>query len=385
MQRTFAGNIYQPIKITVAGCMAVILAELSYVPTQAHCTPLQIGVDNNRLVLTGLAADPNGYAPWIYTDPSEDCGLVPAPNDRLITDIPGMVITGVAIDSGLYLQPLSRTVITNGIAVTRILWYWDSVSERVTQAPTDEPLLLRSQNGFGAISLPNGNLPEPQPLQLAAPTSLDLGQHRHLLRYQFDNSPELFPGAFGFFAQLTSPNYAASDPLLIMINTTLSAEKLALATQDINSIPLVGDFDGTGQYDCEDANLLSSAIVTHDDSGQFDLNADGVLTTSDLDTWLSLAGAALSPDGTPLLRGDANLDGFVDDIDFAIWNMHKYTSGALWCQGDFNADGAIDARDFAWWNSNRSSADSMQLTVPEPRGALLAAITLLIMTVSRRP
>jgi hypothetical protein len=59
--------------------------------------------------------------------------------------------------------------------------------------------------------------------------------------------------------------------------------------------------------------------------------------------------------------GDANLDGFVDGLDFIIWNDHKFTAEAAWCAGDFNADGFVDGQDFIVWNANKfTSADGMR-------------------------
>ena len=46
-------------------------------------------------------------------------------------------------------------------------------------------------------------------------------------------------------------------------------------------------------------------------------------------------------------------DGFVDGLDFIIWNANKFTESSKWCEGDFNADGLIDGLDFIIWNANK--------------------------------
>jgi hypothetical protein len=65
--------------------------------------------------------------------------------------------------------------------------------------------------------------------------------------------------------------------------------------------------------------------------------------------------------------GDANLDGLVDQVDYAIWDTNKFTFGTTWGTADFNGDGATDVSDFNLWNANRSSLQNA-MSVPEPAG-----------------
>ena len=61
---------------------------------------------------------------------------------------------------------------------------------------------------------------------------------------------------------------------------------------------------------------------------------------------------------------DANLDGFVDGLDFIEWNANKFTPVAEWCAGDFNADGFVDGLDFIIWNANKfQSSDAATQTI----------------------
>lgn len=59
----------------------------------------------------------------------------------------------------------------------------------------------------------------------------------------------------------------------------------------------------------------------------------------------------------PPTPGDANLDGFVDDIDYAIWaeNYEPGVGGKTWGQGDFNGDGVVDGADYTIWAANYQS------------------------------
>ena len=51
------------------------------------------------------------------------------------------------------------------------------------------------------------------------------------------------------------------------------------------------------------------------------------------------------------LLGDANLDGKVNSIDFAILSSH-YNQAGVWDEGDFNGDGKVNSVDFALLSNN---------------------------------
>ncbi len=106
----------------------------------------------------------------------------------------------------------------------------------------------------------------------------------------------------------------------------------------------------------------------------FDLTGDGLVTRADINDpnsgWLRLAGDENIGPGCAYRDGDANLDGFVDVSDFAIWNGNKFTVSGLWSLGDFNADGFTDVPDFGVWNGNKFTA-SDAAAVPEPGSLLL--------------
>jgi hypothetical protein len=126
-----------------------------------------------------------------------------------------------------------------------------------------------------------------------------------------------------------------------------------------------GDFDGNGQYTCNDVNLLSAEIAAGNFSTLFDLNVDGLLDAADLAAWLAVAGAANLPSGNAYLPADLNLDGVVDGQDFVRWNDNRFTDNSAFCSGDFNVDGSIDGQDFIIWNAHKfTSADNVQ-AVPE--------------------
>ena len=126
----------------------------------------------------------------------------------------------------------------------------------------------------------------------------------------------------------------------------------------VNDDDLVGDLDFDDDLDLADIDALVFSLVNAPPPDEFffyDLNRDGLLNQTDVDRWLALAGAANLPSEEPYRRGDANLDGAVDAVDYDILNDHLFSSAPFWSQGDFNADGVIDGSDFNVWNDNKFS------------------------------
>ncbi len=135
-------------------------------------------------------------------------------------------------------------------------------------------------------------------------------------------------------------------------------------------VPVVtGDFDGDGNWNCQDIDLLVAFLAGGGMDLGFDLNNDGSIDLLDRDAWLQVA-ASQNGLTASYLVGDANLDGVVDTSDFNVWNVHKFTASAAWCSGDFNADGLVDTSDFNLWNINKysqagsSSAATAGVTTP---------------------
>ena len=145
-----------------------------------------------------------------------------------------------------------------------------------------------------------------------------------------------------------------------------------------------GDFNGDGDYACDDVDSLVMAIAAGGNDPNFDLTGDGLVNFGDLEAWLAEAGAAELPSGNPYLPADANLDGTVDAVDFTVWNDNKFMPSDGFCSGDFNADGVTDAIDFTIWNDNKfTTADGVQ-AVPEPASAVMWIVAMIGLAVARR-
>ncbi len=177
----------------------------------------------------------------------------------------------------------------------------------------------------------------------------------------------------------TSPVLGAADPASTMgvdqrgyLRPGGNASRDMGAVERDGSAPTLNlDFNHDLAYNCDDMNLLESAIDAGMPIATFDVNQDGMLTSADVTAWLIDAGALRFGTGRRFLPGDANLNGSVDGSDFGIWNANKFTPASFWCLGDFTQTGGVDGSDFGVWNANKfTSSDAGR---PAGSGVDLAA------------
>ena len=127
----------------------------------------------------------------------------------------------------------------------------------------------------------------------------------------------------------------------------------AVAGDTVNRGQLLaaGDFDGNGALTATDIDAMYSQLNSNFFDPRFDLVADGVIDVLDLEDLLS------QRIGT--IRGDADVNGIVDGVDFDIWRANRFTVNLAWSTGDFNGDGVTDGSDFNIWNVNRFRAAAL--------------------------
>ena len=114
------------------------------------------------------------------------------------------------------------------------------------------------------------------------------------------------------------------------------------------------DINHDGRFDCGDADLLSSAILSQSQDTRFDLNADGTVDHGDFDWAL---------DATGFYRGDANFDGIVDRLDWNTMMLNWQRPVSSYCQGDFVVSGFVDNNDLELgpgvnWQSGRQDINN---------------------------
>ncbi len=142
--------------------------------------------------------------------------------------------------------------------------------------------------------------------------------------------------------------------------------------------PVAGDFNGNGQRDPTDVDLMTIEMLSHSPDLAFDLNGDGHVDFSDRSIWAEeLANTYI---------GDANFDGEFNSGDFVtIFVAAKYETRtpATWTEGDWNGDNYFNSSDFVCAFSCGAyeigpRPGGLQV-VPEP-SAIVTFLTLLLIT-----
>ncbi len=168
----------------------------------------------------------------------------------------------------------------------------------------------------------------------------------------------------------------------------VSGLSLSLPAYSISFITLsdeapIGDFDNDGTLDIDDLEALISQLdASNPSSPLFDLDgsADGAdVDQTDVDEWLSLKG---------VLRGDANLDNFIDqsDLDAVLQNWGR--NDATWGTGDYTGDRFVAQGDLdlvlQQWGGSAAPDLSALDPIPEPVAGFALLAGLLALTHGRR-
>ncbi len=104
-----------------------------------------------------------------------------------------------------------------------------------------------------------------------------------------------------------------------------------------------GDFNGNGEIDLEDIDLLTVASASGTNPEEYDLTGDGFVDQADVTEW------AKAKDIGYTWIGDANFDGQFNTGDFVqVLGIGKYElpgATAVWSEGDWNGDGVFGTGD----------------------------------------
>jgi hypothetical protein len=278
----------------------VVFAALRAPAANGHGTPIHVEVSQNRLVVSQGVADDNGFAPMIFLEDDEDgdgAALnVPALGPAILWQLPGVEIIGMNDDSSLSIELLLRPARDASPDEKRLLWRWDPEAETVGQSPASFHLLGEGMR-FKTLA-PEVDL-APDPFLLADPIAGEQGFHNHsLLAYALDNDPAAPPGAYGFFARLSSDLYMRSDPFLLVFNHGVDHEQMVQAGLAINAAAfLPGDYNHDDSVDSADylvwrKTLGSTMALAADGSGNFVIDED------DYNVWRANFGAVFEGSGS---------------------------------------------------------------------------------------
>jgi hypothetical protein len=91
----------------------------------------------------------------------------------------------------------------------------------------------------------------------------------------------------------------------------------------------------------------------------------------------------------PMIPGDYDGSGYVDEDDFFYWQMQFGMTFAAGTESDGNGDGIVDAGDYLIWRENLGAGTppggaASAAAVPEPASALLAFSSLCAVSLLRR-
>lgn len=302
--------------------LAIVLAVVGTVSIAGgHGHTINVTTANNRLVVTGGTLNVvNGYTDQVFveTDSSGD------PQDfadfsnfgpGIYWIVPGFSISGLAENSGLYLQTISRPVRNTDPIDSRVLWYWDpnsAATNKVEVAPDSSRMQIRQNATVNTLLTPPMSV-APTQMKIAAPVAADMHPDNHdLLKYVMP-APLPPDGAYAFFARLTSDVYGPSNPFLVVINN--------------------GGLEGP--------SMLSAAAAIDQDA---------------------------------LLAGDYNHDDRVDAADYLAWRKTLGSMSQLAADGSNNQ--LVDIADYNIWRSNFGHVFSPggalgSAMIPEPTGSCL--------------
>ncbi len=168
-------------------------------------------------------------------------------------------------------------------------------------------------------------------------------------------------------------------PLEVPITIDISG-----GVQAIGMKSLAGDWNGNGELDAEDIDLLSQAVREGSNDLQFDLNGDELVDWKDHEFWVH--------ESKWTYFGDADLDGQFDSTDFVfVFTAGEYEDDLLgnsgWATGDWDGDAEFSTTDFvkAFVDGGYEQGPPPRpLAVPEPSGAAICLAGVVLLALGRR-
>ncbi|MCA9218455.1 MAG: hypothetical protein KDB27_35545 [Planctomycetales bacterium] len=178
--------------------------------------------------------------------------------------------------------------------------------------------------------------------------------------------------------------FAGAIDEVAVFDKALTAEQI-LAHFNAANEPVVGgvagDFNGNGQRDPGDLDLLAAAMGGTD--AAFDLTGDGQVNIADREHWVVNL--------TNTYMGDSNFDGQFNSSDFVkVFGTAKYETGqpATWEEGDWNGDGLFSSSDFVTAFGGGGYEGGARagglMVVPEPSATVLALLGMICLIRSRK-
>jgi hypothetical protein len=280
---------------------AAIAAEvlcLSFLLTPAHRaeghgTPIVLGAAAGSLVVSHA---PDAFPQLIIGEDDLDGQIFdvishPLLGELAYWELPGFEIGGLNSASSVSIAPIATLDYSQNPTQPRALWHWNSQSQQVQ--PTSATFHLLGTGGrFATIDAQAA----PAPFLLADPIDGQQGFHNHnLLRFAIEKSAP--DGVYGFFARMTSNQYAPSNSFLLVFNYR-------------------GNLDDYNQIAYDEVRPAALAIAAAALPGDYDHN--GLIAADDYYRWKLDFGSTL----IPFALSDGNGDGTVGAADYTVWRNH---------------------------------------------------------------
>ncbi|HMP07941.1 MAG TPA: hypothetical protein PJ982_16445 [Lacipirellulaceae bacterium] len=292
---------------TIGGAAAFTALWIWAAEVRGHGTAIVVHAASGQLTVSNGTPDPVGYAPWVFADDDPEAWLTPGPGPSLLTTLPGFDIHGLGTGAEVFLEVLPRPDFSQEGQPLRWLWHWSMSTGETALAAADPNLQLISIRGF----LPSATLvqeatPAVTSVKLAAMQANDHGVHRHLALYRLDDAGPADLGVYGFFARISSPGWAPTEPFLVALNNGLDdATTFLQGALELNvAAGLAGDFDDSGAVDGGDFLLWQRSLGPASPVDHFaaaDASLDGVVDGADLAIWSAQYGrtVAFPPEALP--------------------------------------------------------------------------------------
>lgn len=238
---------------------------------------MNVGVSAGKLVLTSGTPDNAGFADRIFVDGSADA----YPQSVFVNSFgpayqwttPGVRITDMAVNSGLYIEALAVPDGTANPARDRVYWYWNGVTQSLQNPPEQNHFLIYKTFAGQGIYLGMEDETAPPRLKIASPLATDLNVDTYGTYVKFALHKELAEppiGVYGVFVRFKSDQYEPSDPFLLAFNLgPLSPTLLTTGARAINAAaggggtePTNGDFNGDGIVDAADYSVWRNGLGT---------------------------------------------------------------------------------------------------------------------------
>lgn len=234
-----------------------------------------VSVSNSKLVVSNGLVDNAGFAGRIYAEDDADgfaepvnvTGFGPA----FQWTVPGVHISGLTVNSGLYIEALARPDNTANPLRDRVLWYWNPATTSLEDAPIDNHFLIYKTFAGQGIYLSSTDTAAPSALKIASPLpdEMNVDVYGNLVKFALHKEMPPPSGVYAVFARFKSDQYEASDPFLLAFNQgPLSAAELTTGALAINAAasdsagPTNGDFNHDGVADAEDYTVWRNGLGT---------------------------------------------------------------------------------------------------------------------------